>query len=58
MNTIQTVKGTVCMRAQSCLTLCKPMDCSLRGFSVYGILQARTLQWVAISSSRSSRPRD
>ena len=34
---------------QSCLTLCDPMDCSLLGFSVHGILQARTLEWVAIS---------
>ena len=36
---------------QSCLTLCDPMDCSLPGFSVHGILQKRTLEWVAISSS-------
>ena len=44
---------------QSCLTLCDPMDCSLTGSSVHGILQARILEWVAISSSRgSSRPRD
>ena len=34
---------------QSCPTLCDPMDCSLPGFSVHGILQARTLEWVAIS---------
>ena len=34
---------------QLCLTLCDPMDCSLPGFSVHGILQARTLEWVAIS---------
>ena len=45
--------------AQSCLTLCDPMDCSLPGSSVHGILQARILEWVAISFSRgSSRPRD
>ena len=37
---------------QSCLTLCDPMDCSLPGFSVHGILQARTLEWVAISFSK------
>ena len=44
---------------QSCLTLCDPMDCSLSGSSVLGILQARTLEWVAISFSRgSSRPKD
>ena len=30
-----------CSVAQSCLTLCDPMDCSLAGFSVHGILQAR-----------------
>ena len=37
---------------QSCLTLCDPMDCSPPGSSVYGILQARILEWVAISFSR------
>jgi len=40
-------------------TLCDPMDCSPPGSSVHGILQARILEWVAISSSRgSSQPRD
>jgi len=34
--------------AQSCLTLCDPMDCSLPGSSVHGILQARVLEWGAI----------
>jgi len=34
---------------QSCLTLCDPMDCSLSGSLVYEILQARILEWVAIS---------
>ena len=44
---------------QSCPTLCDPVDCSLPGSSVHGILQARTLEWVAISFSRgSSWPRD
>ena len=44
---------------QSCPTLCDPVDCSLPGSSVQGILQARVLEWVAISFSRgSSRPRD
>ena len=39
--------------------LCDPMDCSPPGSSVHGILQARTLEWVAISFSRgSSQPRD
>ena len=32
---------------QSCPTLCDPMDCSLPGSSVHGILQARILEWVA-----------
>ena len=40
--------------AQSCPTLCDPMDCSLLGFSVHGILQARILEWVAIPFSRAS----
>ena len=45
--------------AQSCPTLCDPMDCSLPGSFVHGIFQARVLEWVAISFSRgSSRPRD
>ena len=49
---------TMCWHAQSCLTLCDPMDCSPPGSSVLGISQTRTLEWVAISSSRgSSRPR-
>ena len=44
--------------AQSCLTLCDPMDCSPPGSSVHGILQARILEWVAIPFSRgSSQPR-
>ena len=44
---------------QSCLTLCNPMHSSPPGSSFYGILQARILEWVAISSSRgSSQPRD
>ena len=37
-----------CLVAQSCLTLCNPMDCSPPGSSVHGILQARILAWVAI----------
>ena len=36
------------------LTLCDPMDCSLPGSSLLGILQARMLEWVAISFSRAS----
>ena len=45
--------------AQSCSTLCDPMDCSPLGSSAHGILQARILEWVAIPFSRgSSQPRD
>ena len=50
-----------CMHAkllQLCLTLCDPIDCSQPGSSVHGILQARKLEWVAISYSMGvSRPR-
>ena len=38
--------------AQLCLTLCDPVECSLPGSSLHGILQARILGWVAISFSR------
>ena len=38
--------------SQSCVNLCDPMDCSLPGSSVHGILQARLLEWVAILFSR------
>ena len=43
-----------CMRAQLCLTVCGPLDCSLPGLSVPGILQARIMEWVAISFSMVS----
>ena len=39
---------------QSCPTLCTPLDCSLPSSSVYGILQERILEWVAMASSRGS----
>ena len=42
--------------AQSCLTLCDPMDYSLPGSCIHGILQARILEWVVISFSRGSFP--
>ena len=52
---------SLCMKAkvkvlvtQSCLTLCDSMDCNPLGSSVHGILQARTLEWVAIPFSRGS----
>ena len=51
---------TQCVHAKSlqlCLTLCDTMDCSPLGFSVCGILQARILEWVAMTS-RFSQPRD
>ena len=45
--------------AQSCPTLCDPMDCSPPGSSVHGIFQAWILEWVAFPFSReSSWPRD
>ena len=45
--------------AQSCPTLCNPLDCSPLGSSVHGIFQARILEWVAIFFSRgSSQPSD
>ena len=37
---------------QSCPTLCDPMDCSLPGSSLHGILQARVLEWGAIAFSK------
>ena len=37
--------------AQSCLTLCDPMDCSPPGSSIHGIFQARVLEWGAIDFS-------
>ena len=52
----------VCIHAkslQSCPTLCDPMDCSLPGSSVHGILQSRILEWVDMPISRgSSQPRN
>ena len=50
----------ICCCLVSCIWLfCDPRDCSLPGSSVHGVLQARILEWVAISSSRGSpRPRD
>ena len=41
---------------QSCLTLYDPMDCSLPGSSLLGILQARILEWVAMPFSGGSSP--
>ena len=49
-----------CVHAKSLQTICYPMDCSPPGSSVYGILQVRILEWIAmpISSRGSSQPRD
>ena len=45
--------------AQLCPTVWDPMDCSLPGFSIHGIFQARILEWIAIFFSwESSQPRD
>ena len=45
---------TVCLVAQSCPTLCNPMDCRPPGSSVRGISRARILKWVAIPFSGGS----
>ena len=48
----------LCLVAQSCLAHCDPLDCSLPGSCVCGVLQARILEWFAMPSSRgSSQPR-
>ena len=47
----------ICMCLLSCFShvrLCDPLDCSLPGSSVHGILQTRTLEWVAMLSSKGS----
>ena len=53
----------LCAQVLNCVWLCDPMDCSLPGSSIHGILQARILEWVAMPSFRgssrgSSWPRD
>ena len=50
---MQEMPAAAAKSLQSCPTLCDPPDCSLPGFSVRGILQARTLEWVAISFSNA-----
>ena len=49
LNLKQTIVCVYVLVAQLCLTLCDPMDCSPPGSFVHGILQARILEWVAIS---------
>ena len=52
------MQHSCCLVAKSCPIICNPVDCSPPGSSVYGILQARILEWVAMPFSRgSSRPR-
>ena len=58
-STWQKVPSVVVVQSLSCVWLCDPMDCNPLGSSVHRILQARILEWVAISFSRgSSWPRD
>ena len=52
-NKSELLNATAAKTLQSCPTLCNPIDCSLPGFSVHGILQAWTLEWVAISFSKA-----
>ena len=59
MNKTSTKLKVEVLVTQSCPTLYDPMDCSLPGFSVRRILQARIREWIAIPFSRgSSPPRD
>ena len=59
MHPLKSEKVVKVLVIQSCPTLCDPMDCSPPGSSVYGILQARVLEWVAmLFTSRSSQHRD
>ena len=58
-HTYSFVCSCCCLAAQSCPTLCDPLDYSPPGSSSHGISQARILEWVAIPFSRgSSQPRD
>ena len=52
--TLEWAYSCCCLLAQSCPTLCDPMDCSPPGSCVQGISQARILEWVVISFSRGS----
>ena len=59
-NSLTILNMTMCAKLrQSCSILCDPMDCVSPGASVHGIVQARILEWIAISSFRGSfRPWD
>ena len=50
---IFTAATAIAKSLQSCLTLCDPIDDSLPGSPIPGILQARTLEWIAISFSNA-----
>ena len=56
VNTTEITKKVKVLIVQLCPTLCDPMDCSLPGSSGHGILQARTLEWVAMPFSTGSSP--
>ena len=53
---INNIHAFVCLIAQSCLTLCNPMDYSPPGSSIHGLLQARIMEWVAIPFPRGFSP--
>ena len=55
MSTSITAAAAAAKSLQSCPTLCDPIDGSPPGFPVAGILQARTLEWVAISFSNARK---
>ena len=55
VQTLAAAAAAAAKSLQSCPTLCDPIDGSLPGSSVHGILQARTLEWVAISSSNARK---
>ena len=56
---VLTCISLMCLVAQSCLTLCNPIGYNPASSSVHGVLQARTLECVAIPSSReASQPKD
>ena len=58
-NIFETYKVYISEVAELCLTFCDPMEYSLPGSSLHGILQARVLEWVPMPFSRgSSQPRD
>ena len=47
------IRQSISEVAQLCLTLCNPMDCSLPGSSIHGIFEARVLEQVVISFTRT-----